>query len=99
MATATQASAGTQNPAQVGEKWITFRIWRQESATRPGGFEEFRVPHRKGANVISCLMQIQRNPVNAAGKTTMARWTPQGSDISYEDIPTPVLDPEPRWYA
>jgi len=32
-------------------------------------------------------------------KTTIARWTPQGSEISYEDIPTPVLDPEPRWYA
>ncbi|HEY3588350.1 MAG TPA: FAD-binding protein, partial [Myxococcaceae bacterium] len=32
-------------------------------------------------------------------KTTIARWTPQGSDITYEDIPTPVLDPEPRWYA
>jgi succinate dehydrogenase / fumarate reductase flavoprotein subunit len=32
-------------------------------------------------------------------KTTMARYTPQGPDITYEDIPTPVLDPEPRWYA
>ena len=32
-------------------------------------------------------------------KTTLARWTPQGSEIIYEDIPTPVLDPEPRWYA
>jgi succinate dehydrogenase / fumarate reductase flavoprotein subunit len=32
-------------------------------------------------------------------KTTIARWTPQGSEITYEDIPTPVLDPEPRWYA
>jgi succinate dehydrogenase / fumarate reductase flavoprotein subunit len=32
-------------------------------------------------------------------KITLARWTPQGSEITYEDIPTPVLDPEPRWYA
>jgi len=32
-------------------------------------------------------------------KTTIARWTPQGSEITYENIPTPVLDPEPRWYA
>ncbi|HLL52640.1 MAG TPA: succinate dehydrogenase flavoprotein subunit [Myxococcaceae bacterium] len=32
-------------------------------------------------------------------KTTMARYTPEGPDITYEDIPTPVLDPEPRWYA
>lgn len=32
-------------------------------------------------------------------KTTIARQTPSGPDISYEEIPTPVLDPEPRWYA
>jgi succinate dehydrogenase / fumarate reductase iron-sulfur subunit len=28
------------------------------------------VPFHKGANVISCLMQIQRHPVNAQGATT-----------------------------
>ena len=65
-----QAARGTQTQGQAGEKWISFRIWRQESASGPGGFEEFRVPYRKGANVISCLMAIQRNPVNAEGKTT-----------------------------
>lgn len=32
-------------------------------------------------------------------KTTMARYTENGPEITYEDIPTPVLDPEPRWYA
>jgi succinate dehydrogenase / fumarate reductase flavoprotein subunit len=32
-------------------------------------------------------------------KTTMAKHTPDGVDISYAEIPTPVLDPEPRWYA
>ena len=32
-------------------------------------------------------------------KTTMASWSPEGSNITYQDIPTPVLDPEPRWYA
>ena len=65
----------SESSSATGEKWIPFRIWRQESATAPGGFEEFRVPHHKGANVISCLMQIQRNPVNAAGKpTTPVTW-------------------------
>src|SRR3954452_23351911 len=49
---------------------ITFRIWRQESPDHEGRFEEFKVPYVKGANVISCLMEIQRNPVNAEGKTT-----------------------------
>ena len=32
-------------------------------------------------------------------KTTMASYSPEGSKISYQDIATPVLDPEPRWYA
>jgi succinate dehydrogenase / fumarate reductase iron-sulfur subunit len=67
---ATKVGSTTESRAGAGEKWVTFRIWRQESASAPGGFEEFRVPWRKGANVISCLMEIQRNPVNAAGKTT-----------------------------
>ena len=31
-------------------------------------------------------------------KTTMARFTEQGPDITYRDIPTPVLAPEPRHY-
>jgi len=32
-------------------------------------------------------------------KTTIAKYTPNGPEISYEPIPTPVLEPEPRWYA
>jgi succinate dehydrogenase / fumarate reductase, flavoprotein subunit len=32
-------------------------------------------------------------------KTTIAKHSVEGPQISYEDIPTPVLDPEPRWYA
>lgn len=49
---------------------ITFRIWRQDSPDKEGGFEEFKLPYHKGMNVISCLMEIQRNPVTADGKTT-----------------------------
>ena len=72
---ATKVGSTTESRAGAGEKWITFRIWRQESASASGDFEEFRVPWRKGANVISCLMEIQRNPVNAAGKpTTPVTW-------------------------
>ena len=62
---ATKAGLTTEGRAEVGEKWVTFRIWRQENAGKPGGFEDFKVAYRKGANVISCLMEIQRNPVNA----------------------------------
>ncbi len=32
-------------------------------------------------------------------KSTIAKYSPEGPEISYEDLATPVLDPEPRWYA
>lgn len=51
-------------------RFVHFKVWRQESPNAAGHFEEFKVPYRKGANVISCLMEIQRNPVTADGKTT-----------------------------
>jgi succinate dehydrogenase / fumarate reductase, iron-sulfur subunit len=63
----------TQGEGQ--QRLLHFRIWRQETASADGRFEEFKVPWRKGANVISCLMEIQRNPVNAQGqKTTPVIW-------------------------
>jgi succinate dehydrogenase / fumarate reductase, iron-sulfur subunit len=60
--------------AQAG-RTITFRIWRQATVDHEGKFEEFKVPYAKGANVISCLMEIQRNPVTSDGrKTTPVIW-------------------------
>jgi succinate dehydrogenase / fumarate reductase iron-sulfur subunit len=47
---------------------VTFRIWRQDGQTGEGRFDEFLVPYKKGANVISCLMEIQRNPVTRDGR-------------------------------
>jgi len=49
---------------------ITLRVWRQQSPDAEGRFEEFRIPYKKGLNVISCLMEVQRNPVTADGKKT-----------------------------
>src|SRR5262245_10469839 len=63
------------NSQGAAEKSVNFRIWRQAAEGGQGHFEEFKVPYRKGANVISCLMEIQRNPVNAQGqKTTPVIW-------------------------
>jgi succinate dehydrogenase / fumarate reductase, iron-sulfur subunit len=56
--------------ASSAGRTISFRIWRQETPDHEGRYEEFKVPYAKGANVISCLMEIQRNPVNSEGKTT-----------------------------
>ncbi|WIG97113.1 succinate dehydrogenase iron-sulfur subunit [Myxococcus sp. SDU36] len=58
----------TAQASAVTTKTITFRIWRQDDPAKPGHFDEFKVPYVKGANVISCLMEIQRNPVTVEGK-------------------------------
>lgn len=58
----------TAQASAVTTKTVTFRIWRQDDPAKPGHFDEFKVPYAKGANVISCLMEIQRNPVTVEGK-------------------------------
>jgi len=54
---------------------VRVRVRRQD---RPGSderWEEFAVPYVPSMNVIYCLMEIQRNPVTAAGvKTTPVVW-------------------------
>jgi succinate dehydrogenase / fumarate reductase, iron-sulfur subunit len=57
------------------DKKVVVRIERQEGPGSPSRWEEFHVEHRPNANVISVLMQIQRNPVTAEGrKTTPPAW-------------------------
>lgn len=54
---------------------ITVRVKRQDGPSSAPRWEEFRLPEVPGSNVISCLMEIQRNPVTAAGeKTTPVVW-------------------------
>ena len=54
---------------------VHLKIWRQASRDAEGAYEEFKIPYKRGLNVISCLMEIQKNPVNAAGqKTTPVVW-------------------------
>jgi succinate dehydrogenase / fumarate reductase iron-sulfur subunit len=63
-------SAVAASPTPGAPQFVQFRIWRQESRETAGRFEEFKLPYRKGLNVISCLMEIQRNPVTTDGKRT-----------------------------
>jgi succinate dehydrogenase / fumarate reductase iron-sulfur subunit len=58
----------TSQPSTVSTRTVTFRIWRQDGPEKEGRFDEFRVPYTKGANVVSCLMEIQRNPVTVDGR-------------------------------
>jgi succinate dehydrogenase / fumarate reductase, iron-sulfur subunit len=48
---------------------IEVTVTRQDTAESKPYEEVFRVPYKPRMNVISVLMEIQANPVNAAGKT------------------------------
>lgn len=57
------------------QKTVTFIITRQDGPDSNPYEETFHVPYRKNMNVISGLMEIQKNPVNAKGeKTTPVQW-------------------------
>jgi succinate dehydrogenase / fumarate reductase iron-sulfur subunit len=54
---------------------VKFIITRQDSPDSEPYEETFEVPYRKNMNVISGLMEIQKNPVNSNGeKTTPVAW-------------------------
>ncbi len=54
---------------------IRLKIRRQDGAGTESYWEEFDAPYRRGVNVLTCLMDIQKNPVNARGqKTTAVVW-------------------------
>ncbi|MGE5703915.1 MAG: succinate dehydrogenase iron-sulfur subunit [Clostridia bacterium] len=54
----------------MAEKLIHLIITRQDTPDSTPYTEEFKIPYRPNMNVISCLMEIQRNPVNANGQKT-----------------------------
>ncbi|MFC7393717.1 succinate dehydrogenase iron-sulfur subunit [Scopulibacillus cellulosilyticus] len=51
-------------------KTVKFIITRQDGPNATPYEETFEVPYRKNMNVISALMEIRRNPVNAKGEQT-----------------------------
>lgn len=59
----------------MSEQTISIIVTRQDGPDGGSYEEEFKVPYRQNLNVISCLMEIRRNPVNAKGeKTTPIAW-------------------------
>jgi succinate dehydrogenase / fumarate reductase iron-sulfur subunit len=56
-------------------KVVKFIITRKDSPEAPSYDEEFELSFRPNMNVISALMEIRRNPVNAEGEaTTPVAW-------------------------
>ncbi|GAF16020.1 LOW QUALITY PROTEIN: succinate dehydrogenase iron-sulfur protein [Bacillus sp. JCM 19046] len=59
----------------MSEQTITIIVTRQDGPDGGSYEEEFKVPYRQNLNVISCLMEIRRNPVNSKGeKQTPIAW-------------------------
>ncbi|MFP7478039.1 succinate dehydrogenase iron-sulfur subunit [Terribacillus saccharophilus] len=52
------------------QETITLIVTRQNDPSSAPYEETFHVPYRENMNVISALMEIRRNPVNAEGKET-----------------------------
>lgn len=49
---------------------VRLEVRRRDGPDSPGRWEEFAVPRSPHMNVISCLQEIQREPVDAAGNAT-----------------------------
>lgn len=49
-------------------KTVRMRILRQDDEQSAPYWDEFTVPWSENMNVIACLMEIQLNPVNSAGR-------------------------------
>jgi succinate dehydrogenase / fumarate reductase iron-sulfur subunit len=52
-------------------KTVTLIVTRQDAPQSAPYTEQFDLPYRPNMNVISALMEVQRNPVNAQGKETV----------------------------
>src|SRR5258707_7567343 len=59
-------------------KTVEIHIRRRANPDAPQYWEQFEIPYRPNLNVISCLMDIQKNPVTKAGKAT----TPPASQMN-----------------
>lgn len=64
-----------QTAAAEQQKTVHLIFTRQDGPDSKPYKEEFHVPYRKNMNVISAMMEIQRNPVNAKGeKVAPIQW-------------------------
>lgn len=58
----------------MASETITLKIKRGDK-DGPSQWEEFKVPRQPMMNVISCLMEIQKNPMTSSGqKTSPVQW-------------------------
>ena len=88
------------NMLELGEVIATSALHRNES--RGAHYKpdyQLPEPKTKDPREDAEWMRLWKERHQKWAKTTIARHAVDGVNISYEDISTPVLDPEPRWYA
>jgi succinate dehydrogenase / fumarate reductase, iron-sulfur subunit len=52
------------------QKTVEIRIKRRKNPESESYWEEFAIPYRPNLNIITCLMEIRKNPVTKEGKKT-----------------------------
>lgn len=57
-----------ESEVRSAQKTVNLIIERQDNPNSKPYDEEFEIPYRPSMNIVACLMEIQRNPVNKAGK-------------------------------
>jgi len=67
---ATTHGSITQRVARVTPKSVEIHIRRRANPDSPSYWEEFEIPYRNNLNIISCLMEIQKNPITKEGNPT-----------------------------
>ncbi|MCE9671303.1 succinate dehydrogenase flavoprotein subunit [Myxococcus stipitatus] len=88
------------NMLELGEVIATSALLRDES--RGAHYKpDFSLPEpkTKDPNQDPEWMALWQKRHDKWAKTTIAKYAEQGPQISYEDVKTDVLKPEPRWYA
>ena len=53
----------------MGKEYFILKIKRQDDPESKAYWDEFHIPYKPSMNVVSSLMEIQKNPVNASGET------------------------------
>jgi succinate dehydrogenase / fumarate reductase iron-sulfur subunit len=61
---------GQHRQSKTPPKEVVIRIRRRDGKDSAAYWEEFSLPYRPNLNIISCLMEIRKNPVTRDGKRT-----------------------------
>ncbi|WP_224366511.1 succinate dehydrogenase flavoprotein subunit [Hyalangium versicolor] len=88
------------NMLELGEVIATGALMRDESRGahyKPDA--SLPEPKSKDPREDPQWMDLWKQRHEKWAKTTIAKYSVEGPQISYENIATPVLEPEPRWYA